>query len=376
MKVGFYSNLTIRHNGSTQLRCLQPAQYLRSKGYDVRVKRIHQSIPRKGEIVVLHRAFYNEYTEAFINAAKAQGSPVLYDTDDLLFEPAGSDYLVRIGKKNYKDYASALKAMQACDHVIVSTDFLAQRARKHLSKVSTILNGLSTDFIRNGNAIHKQRQSLNKDFITMAYLCGSSTHNGDFKIVEEALLKSLKDNPRLQLLLVGPLKFSKKFYRFGRQFLHRDFIPYAEYTKIFEQIDLNLVPLEQQEMFCQAKSELKFIEAGICGVPSLATPTDPHKKAIRDGLNSAFADDHEWEQKIKELCASPQQLRAMGEQARQTVLEFYTPEKRAEEWSQLFERLAQDTWTSASPLHPANGKMLLRYSLQGIKRELRKIKNG
>jgi glycosyltransferase involved in cell wall biosynthesis len=375
MKIGFYSNLTIRHNGSTQLRCLQPAEYLKSFGHDVRVCRIHQSIPRKGEVVILHRAFLDDYTKAFINCAKSQGSLVFYDTDDLLFEAEGSSYLVGIGKKNYKDHEQALAAMQACDHTIVSTGFLAERARKYLPQVSVLLNALGNDFVKVGEEIFEKRKAREEKEITIGYLCGSSTHNGDFKIVEQALLNVLKRHSNLKLILVGPLKFSKEFYRLGRQFEHYDFIPYADFANIFLKIDLNLVPLEQSELFCQAKSELKFIEAGICGVPSLVTPTAPYRNAIEDDVSSAFAEDNQWEQKIETLTSDKELLNEMGKVARASVLASYMPVQRAVEWQQLL-AVEKPVLRTGFNERLARQKMLLRYSLQSLKRKLRKVKNG
>jgi glycosyltransferase involved in cell wall biosynthesis len=333
-------------------------------------------VPREGEVVILHRALLDNYTKVFIAMAMSKGCYLIYDTDDLIFEKNASDYLVRIGKKNYRDYELFLHAMQACHHVTVSTEFLAQRARKYCTSVSVILNGLSSNYLQVADNVYKLKKQGNFTGITLAYLSGSSTHNRDFEIIESALFKVLKKHPNVKLLLIGPLRFKREFYRLGKQFEHRAFIPYAEYTHIFSEIDLNLVPLEQNEMFCQAKSELKFIEAGICGVPSLVTPTHPHRKAISNGVDSIFAEDNEWEQQLDFYLDDPERLRNMGDRARKKVLQLYSPQLRSQQWQKHITKSAYLQKALSRDFIVSRFLIFLGYRFQILKKALRNIKNG
>jgi glycosyltransferase involved in cell wall biosynthesis len=335
MEIGFYSNLTIKKDGTTQLRCIQPANYLRQEGHNVVVKRIYEAIPRKGEITIIHRGIYDYYTEKFIQYAKALGNPVLYDIDDLLFDPEAAKYLVRIGKIHNKNYDQVYQAMRACDSIISSTHYLADRAVVHFKKVDVLLNALSKPYLRLAESVFEFKKKQEKQDLTLAYLSGTNTHDFDFKVIEKTLLKILADYPQVKLLIVGPLIFSKEFYQFNEQFEHRPFVAYSKYPSIFKEIDLNLVPLEQSETFCQGKSELKFIEAGVCGVPSLVTPTEPYLKAIEVGVTSEFSEDHEWFTKITQFIQAPEKLKTMGQEARDYVLIHYHPSLRAKEWHAL-----------------------------------------
>lgn len=53
---------------------------------------------------------------------------------------------------------------------------------------------------------------------------------------------------------------------------------------------LNIAPLEINR-FCEAKSELKYFEAALVRVPTVASPTQPFKNAIQHGVNGFLAGD-------------------------------------------------------------------------------------
>lgn len=72
----------------------------------------------------------------------------------------------------------------------------------------------------------------------------------------------MEKNPNVELFLVGPLDVESDFVRKFRDRIRQ--LPYVPREKHFEniaQVDINLVPLELGNSFCEAKSELKFIEA-------------------------------------------------------------------------------------------------------------------
>ena len=55
---------------------------------------------------------------------------------------------------------------------------------------------------------------------------------------------------------------------------------YEEFQAVFEQIDINVVPLQQKDSFAQARSNLKYIEAGAWGIPTIASPASAYREAI------------------------------------------------------------------------------------------------
>ena len=87
--------------------------------------------------------------------------------------------------------------------------------------------------------------------------------------------------------------------------------------------DINLAPLEVGNPFVEAKSELKFFEAAICDVPTIASPSGPHKRAIQHGENGLLASTaDEWARALAQLVADEQLRKRIGREAHRRVSAF------------------------------------------------------
>jgi len=83
--------------------------------------------------------------------------------------------------------------------------------------------------------------------------------------------------------------------------------------------------VEIGDPYCEAKSELKFFEAGVVKVPTVAAATQTFKEAIEDGVDGFVAStDQEWFDKIEKLILDENLRRAVGEKAREKTLQKYT----------------------------------------------------
>lgn len=72
------------------------------------------------------------------------------------------------------------------------------------------------------------------------------------------------------------------------------------------QFNINLAPLEHGNIFCRAKSEIKFVEAALLGVPTVASSVDPFEYAIRHGENGFLAGNVvEWIDALEKLVTQP-----------------------------------------------------------------------
>ncbi|MCK5529384.1 MAG: glycosyltransferase family 4 protein, partial [Kiritimatiellae bacterium] len=320
--------------GTFRLRVQQPAEYMRHIGYDVRVRPIYLTVPGNSGIVILHRAKDVAHTVGLVNYLHAIGCIVVYDTDDLVFDKDGMDYLISAGKNDKAILYNTI--MRLCDIVLVSTPFLGRRAENFNNNVMVIRNALSYEFYaRAQNIVAKRKNITASDKVVVAYLSGSSSHNNDFKIIEEQLIQLLKAKKNVKLLLVGPLNFTDLFYQFGDQFERYDFLNYDEYPDIFTNIDINLVPLECDEPFCQAKSELKYIEAGAFAIPSVVSPTDTHKNIIKNYHNGIISEDNEWFDILMLLVDDHEKRKEIGRAAYEDVLRNYAPDVREKDWESL-----------------------------------------
>lgn len=333
MKIGFYYKQISKIGACALYRCIIPAQGLNEIGHDAVARNIFLSFPRKDEFIILHRCVDTPYTKQFVKLARALGSIVFYDTDDLIFTEEGKQYLHSIGKSYFGDQHLRYKnAMDLCDGVFVSTPTLFQEAKKLFPNVILKPHGVSLqtiDLATNGITVEKEK--VKSDFITVAYLCGSESHDEDLQMIEEQLFKVLQEYKWVKLLLVGKINFNKKFYGFGGQFEYREKMPFNEFIKIFFEIDINLIPIVSTSLFTHSKSELKFIEASCFGVPSIASPSNTHLHVIENNFNGLIAQNNEWFECISRLIDDEALRKKIGGRAQEFVLKEYHPVARAKE---------------------------------------------
>ena len=131
--------------------------------------------------------------------------------------------------------------------------------------------------------------------------------------------------PPVELHLFGPLEIGDISSKIGERVQKHRFAPWEKHLENIASVDVNIAPLEIGNPFCESKSELKFIEAGIVGVPTVAAATQTFREAIEDGADGFVAgSDEEWKEKLEKLICSGDLRRQMGEVAREKVLEKYT----------------------------------------------------
>lgn len=334
MLISFYSKHKIVSHGTVQLRCNQPASVLRSMGHDVRVKTIYLSKPRKGELVILHRAKYDRHTSLFINYARSLGCTIWYDLDDLLFSPDAERYLSHIGNKR-KDFVANeyLECIKKCDKILVSTAYLKQQLSEIHANVEVVRNFLSQGFINIAKTV-KASPKANKAF-TLGYLSGSKSHDKDIEQLADGIVQFMQKHDDVKLLVVGHLTLPPKLEKLASKIETRKFIPYDKLPEVYNEIDLNLVPLEKDEAFCQAKSELKYIEAGACGVASVATATSPYMDAIDHGRNGYLVKANEWFEIMEFAYQDRSLLYENADAAFEDVIERYTERSASLHWKDI-----------------------------------------
>lgn len=334
----FVSSEDIVPYGTTLMRCLQPKEYLKKMGFSVCVENVYDYHPNGESLIVLHRVVANKYIFSLLKVARSLGSVIIYDTDDLIFDKSGADYLFSIGqKKHAKNFLKVRSLMAECDAISVSTTPLVAYCKDIGPEIYLNKNALSYSFY--SRAITNSHHSKSTDKIVIGYLSGSKTHDKDFRVVESTIIKVLTDFPNAIFMSVGPVSVSGQLKRFSGRVFQKKFVPYFDFDKVLNQIDINLVPLEVDEPFCQSKSELKFIEAGIHSIPSVASATVPHVEVIKNGFNGYLANNaDDWYRGISLLMDSRHRFE-VGRRAKETTMRYYSPEYRAEGWSDFLQKV-------------------------------------
>lgn len=281
------------------------------------------------DIVVFMRVQWSQKTQALMELAAHSDTVAVFDIDDIIFLPEyAENYCVALGEKAdaAKDYRVQFekfqKTFEACRFCTASTPFIAQQMESHGKKAYVIHNGFNSRQLKIACRVVKTRGGSRY----IGYLSGSKTHDRDFEQVVPALVKIMKKYENVRLRIVGYLDVAVLPRALSDKTDSVGFMPWTKLQKLCASNYINLAPLDIDNPFCHAKSELKYFESAIVGVPTVASATDTFKRCISDGQNGMLAADAEGFYKaIKTLLDDNNLYRTMSEKARSEALAHYSP---------------------------------------------------
>ncbi|HBB37168.1 MAG: group 1 glycosyl transferase [Candidatus Moranbacteria bacterium GW2011_GWC1_45_18] len=287
----------------------------------------------KFKIFIFHRPVWTKNVAKLFENAKKLGKEIIFETDDLVFDPKHVQATEHYKKMNIferKQYEKGAGEEILRDTYVkacaTTTSFLAKILEKYGKKVFISKNKLSLkDLEIAENLLTKAKPSSDNIGLRIGYFSGTKGHDKNFATIENALVRILEKYPDIKLFLAGPLNISEKFGKFQSRIEKFPFALREEHFKNISGVDINIIPLEKNNDFCEAKSELKFFEAGILGVPSVAVDNQTYRDAIDDGVDSFLAgSENEWEEKIERLIVDGDLRKNMGKEAREKTIREYT----------------------------------------------------
>lgn len=288
----------------------------------------------KFSIFIFHRVLHTPSVAKLITRIKAQGKEIIFETDDLVYDPTflkHMDYYTKMNAFERKLYEHGVGGEILADPYVqvctTSTEFLAGKLREKGKQVFVVKNKLSKQDVLWADAALKNHQSsiINHQSVRVGYLSGTPSHNKDFATITPVLIEIFEHYPEVRLVLAGPLDTESALQKYADRIERVAFVPREELFGVIASLDINLAPLEIGNPFCESKSELKWFEAGIVGVPTVAAATEPFRQAITDGVDGyVAATEVEWQEKLEKLITDLEARRQMGEQARQNTLARYT----------------------------------------------------
>jgi glycosyltransferase involved in cell wall biosynthesis len=289
-------------------------------------------LARSADVVVVYRVPATFQVQRFIAEVRGRGTPVLFDVDDLIFDPdlepeipalkilSGAEReLWMQGVRRYRT------TMELCDGFIGSTQPLCEHA--------SAVTGLPSFRFSNGVGLVTSRladtalrQGPTPGPLRVGYLSGTDTHDRDWAMVEEAVVRALEPVAGAELWLVGKLTPGPTSRRLGDRLVHVPFQPWTALPKLLRTLDVNLAPLELPSRFNEAKSAIKWLEAGLSATPTIASPTRPFQEVVEHGVNGVLArDPDDWARELTRLLADDVLRRRLGQRARRDALLGFGP---------------------------------------------------
>ncbi|OGI34920.1 MAG: hypothetical protein A2259_03605 [Candidatus Moranbacteria bacterium RIFOXYA2_FULL_43_15] len=318
-------------------RAFGPAEELRHHGFKCSVTvEDNPNLPKyagRFKVFVFHKVSSdrNKKNELLVNEIKKQKKEIIFDTDDLDFDPqylSHMDYFSKISQSEQEQFQKGIGAWLLSDPYVktctVSVAYLADKLREKGKKVIVVANKLSD---RELELTDRIMESPKKDdgFIRIGYYSGTLSHNKDFATVTSALIFVMRKYQKVKLTLAGPLDMENELNEFRDRI---EILPRVSRDKYYGNVykcHINLVPLELGNPFCESKSEIKFMEAGILKIPTVAARNRTYSEAIEDGVDGFLAgSEEEWIDKLDRLIEDENLRRSMGEKAREKILKDYT----------------------------------------------------
>lgn len=325
-------------------------------------------------VAIFHRVTWDQHVEFLFNKLRSQGALVLFDTDDLIFDTEAvnwidsPDFQDPIRFAIYKeDLKRNLLTLKSCDAVLTSCDYLAGQVRKLGKPAWVHRNAFSLEMLAVSVEAYRSRQ-LFPEKLVIGYASGTPTHNRDFALITPVLLALMKKYPQIELQVIGPVQLNRDWEPVKNRIRQLRLVPWRSLPGLLAQFDINLAPLVTSNPFSQSKSEIKYMEAALLRVPTIASPTDSFFFAIESGKNGYLAvDEAAWDTCLEQLVLDSELRRAMGECAYQNVIKSYHPSVRAKDlvaaineisshvgkdvvWSQNeFDRLNEESAGSLDP---------------------------
>ncbi len=290
------------------------------------------------QVAIFYRVPAVPGVEALIAEARRLGIPSFYDIDDLVFdveEYARNSNLQQLPEKERENLLEGARlyrrALSLCDHAIASTPTLAERMRAaNRGTVHVVENALDAGVLSVAEELQTRPPIAHPATVTIGYGSGTRTHDADFAVASDALLEVLAAFPEVRLVIHGYLELPQAFERFRERVIRIPFLDAQDYLRAVASWDISLAPLERT-VFNDAKSNIKYLEASVFGVPSVCSPCAAFRQVIVDGQNGFLADTkEEWVRALSQLVADVGARRAMGAEARRTVLAGYGPDVVAE----------------------------------------------
>lgn len=324
----------------TRYRVINKAEQLRSFSHEVwtvNASDFQMGYAEYASQIIIYRTPYSEQFKQLIELAHKYNKPVFYDIDDLVYDTSYTDqldYVKTLGKQEKEAYDSGVrsygKLMELCDAFITSTTDLKNELLKLGKPVYLNRNLASEELISiSEQAIAKTIKDKKK--IKIGYFSGSITHNENFDLIRSAILKILKEFPQTELHLVGHLTIPDEMKNYKKQLIVHDFLDWTLLPSLVAEMDINLAPLVDN-VFNRAKSEIKWLEAALVGVTTVASDIGSFSEIITNETTGVLVADGMWYEQLKDLIDNKTKLEFLGNNAKRKVISTYKTTKHKDEF--------------------------------------------
>lgn len=279
--------------------------------------------------------------ERWLSDLRARGHKILYEADDDLFTP----WMVQQQKAGIErdkpvevleaERQASVWAMQQCDGVTVSTQYLASVVRRFTDKpVEVVPNAIDVDWFR-----WRQREGRRTvgDGLTIGW-AGGHRPDADLEQMATAWGRIARRYPRVSFVVMGFQPWCIWEQVPAQRIRPLPWVGPHDYPAGLVNIDIGCCPLEEKP-FNRAKTPIKAWEYALSGAAVVASPT-VYRGCIDDLINGFIArtvDD--WEECLAILVEVEERRKDMARRLRRQVMERWALRKNVWRWPAAWSRL-------------------------------------
>ena len=310
--------------------------------------------------VIVHRVPMDRYVEKLFRTVRDHNALLVLDADDYLYDPSvmrwidSPDFQDPVRARLYQqELLRHRETLDYCDALTVSTDYLAGMLSKTGKPVYVHRNAYSQEMLSlSDQAFDAHSHSSGR--VVIGYASGTHTHDKDFAMLKPVLCDILGRYPQAELWLMGAIDPGQGWGRLHNRIHAFPAVPWRKLPERLARLDINLAPLVLENPFSESKSEIKFMEAALVRVPTVASQTGAFAYAIRPRQTGFLADSQEeWYDALSYLVENTDARLAMGQAAYQDVLSRYAPLERGLAMLDRLSQMAEDAGRAAIEVQPA-----------------------
>jgi glycosyltransferase involved in cell wall biosynthesis len=301
------------------------------------------------DLLYLYRPLDTPAIRRLIAAARARAAPVVFDTDDLIWDQRIVEYCDLERAYSSKDvlrfraqFRRSEALMREANAFVASTEYLAGLLRTAFGKPAYVnRNAVARAMVARSASLFEQRlQAPAGDEVVIGYFSGwPKAHEPDFAIALPGLLSALDELPRARVRIVGHFDPVQLPERLRTRVEMAPFVPFEQLLAAIAAVDINLAPIVDNP-HRRAKSAVKMLEAAVVGVPTVASDLEPYRLIVHGRTGMLATTTASWKQAIVMLARDHARRRAIGQAAREQVLRDETTSARAAAFGALLRSLA------------------------------------
>lgn len=222
------------------------------------------------------------------------------------------------------------RMIEIADHVVVSTEHIKQSIKHQNPNITVIPNAIDPEIWK------VKRKKRNDGKIRIGWM-SSGSHFVDSPIIEEIIQEILNENPNVEFHIAGMINTEAT----GKGWIHhRGTDGYAPFPQFYADLDIDIAIAPLKDIpFNRAKSNIKYLEASMLGIPMVASDVLPYQ-CIKHGKTGYLASNSsQFKKYLLWLIENTEKRKQMGKDAKQYVLENWTIDKFLPQYEELFEKL-------------------------------------